>query len=67
MRKLTIDPFQKIMGSGNSALAMNCASSKGFSKWTNKDIKEVELTGDWTALLEKAKKSTKYFRNHFYS
>jgi hypothetical protein len=67
MRKITTDPFAKVMISGQSAIAMDCSASKGFSNWVNKDLKKVEATGDWSELLAKASKSTRIFRNHFYS
>ena len=65
-RVLKNDPFTKTMSKGNSAIAMNSASSKGFSVWVNKDIREVESTGDWSKLIDKALKSQKSFRNSFY-
>jgi hypothetical protein len=66
MRKITTDPFAKVMISGQSAIAMDCSASKGFSNWVNKDLKKVEDTGDWSELLAKASKSTRIFRNQFY-
>jgi hypothetical protein len=48
MRKITTDPFAKVMISGQSAIAMDCSASKGFSNWVNKDLKKVEATGDWS-------------------
>jgi hypothetical protein len=65
-RKLKNDPFTKVMSHSNSAIAMDSASSHGFSKWVNKDLREVEQTGDWSALISKAQTQTKYFRNSFY-
>jgi hypothetical protein len=65
-RVLKNDPFTKTMSKGNSAIAMNSASSKGFSVWVNKDIREAESTGDWSKLIDKALKSQKSFRNSFY-
>ena len=67
MRKITTDAFTKVMKSNNSLIAMDCSASKGFSKWVNKDLKKVSETGDWSELLEKATKSTRIFRNQFYS
>jgi hypothetical protein len=67
MRKITTDAFTKVMNSNNSLIAMDCSASKGFSKWVNKDLKKAAETGDWSELLEKAKKSTRIFRNQFYS
>jgi hypothetical protein len=66
MRKIINDPFAKVMISGQSAIAMDCSASKGFSNWVNKDLKKVEATGDWSELLLKASKSTRIFRNQFY-
>jgi hypothetical protein len=66
MRKLINDPFTKSMTKGNSAIAMDNSSSKGFSVWVNKDIREVEKSGDWSTLLMKAELQTKRFRNGFY-
>ena len=60
------DSFTKNMASGSAAMAMNATSSKGFSVWVNKDLREVEQTGNWSELMEKAEKQTKYFRNKFY-
>jgi hypothetical protein len=60
------DSFTKNMASGSAAIAMNATSSKGFSVWVNKDLREVEKTGNWSELMEKAEKQTKYFRNKFY-
>ena len=67
MRKLTTDPFLSRMVTPNSDRAMNSSTSKGFTKWVNKDIQKAAATGDWSELLEKAQKSTKYFRNTFYA
>lgn len=65
-RTLTTDPFLKSMTTQNSMMAMNSTAAKGFTKWVNKDIREVAETGDWSVLLEKATKSTRSFRNKFY-
>jgi hypothetical protein len=65
-RKLINDPFTKSMTKNNSAIAMDNSSSKGFSVWVNKDIREVEKSGDWSILLMKAELQTKRFRNGFY-
>ena len=67
MRKLTTDPFLNRMVSANSERAMNAGTSKGFTKWVNKDIQKAAATGDWSDLINKAQKSTKYFRNSFYA
>ena len=67
MRKLTNDPFLSRMVTPNSERAINATTSKGFTKWVNRDIQKAALTGDWSELLEKAQKSTKYFRNTFYA
>jgi hypothetical protein len=66
MRKITTDPFTKVMSHSNSAMAMDGASSKGFSKWVNKDIKQAAESGDWSMLMAKAQNSTRIFRNQFY-
>ena len=65
-RILKNDPFTRSMTSGSAAMAMNATSSKGFSVWVNKDLREVEKMGNWSELMEKAEKQTKYFRNTFY-
>ena len=67
MRKLTTDPFLSRMVTPNAERAMNASTSKGFTKWVNKDIQKAASTGDWSELIEKAQKSTKYFRNSFYA
>jgi hypothetical protein len=67
MRKLVNDEFLKRMVSANAEHAMNGTTSKGFTKWVNKDIQKAASTGDWSELIEKAQKSTKYFRNSFYA
>ncbi len=67
MRKLTTDPFLSRMVTPNAERAMNSSTSKGFTKWVNKDIQKAASTGDWSELIEKAQKSTKYFRNSFYA
>ncbi len=66
-RVLTTDPFLSRMVTANSERAMNASTSKGFTKWVNKDIQKAAATGDWSELLAKAEKSTKYFRNTFYA
>ena len=66
-RVLTTDPFQSRMVTPNAERAMNASTSKGFTNWVNKDIQQAASTGDWTELLKKAEKSTKYFRNSFYA
>jgi hypothetical protein len=66
MRVLINDPFTKRMSKGNSLIAMDNSSSKGFSNWVNKDIKKAALSGDWSELLLKAEKQTKRFKNEFY-
>jgi len=65
-RVLTTDAFQSRMVTPNAEHAMNSSTSKGFTKWVNKDIQKAAATGDWSELLKKAQKSTKYFRNSFY-
>jgi hypothetical protein len=65
-RTLKNDSFTKNMRHGNAAIAMDASASKAFSVWVNKDIREVENTGDWSELIAKAEKQTKYFRNTFY-
>ncbi len=67
MRKLTTDPFLSRMVTPNAERAMNISTSKGFTKWVNKDIQKAASTGDWSELIEKAQKSTKYLRNSFYA
>ena len=66
MRVLINDPFTKSMNKGNASIAMDNSSSKGFSKWVNKDIQKMALSGDWSELLLKANKQTTRFRNEFY-
>jgi hypothetical protein len=63
--KATSD-FTASMLTPNAQVSVNAGTSKGFTKWVNKDIRMVEETGDWSILLAKAQKSTKYFRNSFY-
>lgn len=66
-RKPISKDFGERMNHGeNSRISMNSNTSKGFSKWVNKDIRHVEKTGDWTALLEKTEKQIRIFRNNFY-
>ena len=67
MRKLTTDPFLSRMVTANSERAMNASTSKGFTKWVNKDIQKAAASGDWSDLISKAQKSTKYFRNSVYA
>ena len=67
MRKLISDPFLSRMVTPNSERAMNASTSKGFTKWVNKDIQKAAATGVWSDLISKAEKSTKYFRNSFYA
>ena len=67
MRQLTTDPFLSRMVTANSERAMNASTSKGFTKWVNKDIQKAAASGDWSDLISKAQKSTKYFRNSFYA
>lgn len=67
MRKLLNDPFLNRMVTPNSDRAMNASTSKGFTTWVNRDIQKAAATGDWSELLAKAEKSTKYFRNTFYA
>jgi hypothetical protein len=66
MRQLKTDPFTRTMTRANAAIAMDSSASKGFSVWVNKDIRKASETGDWSELLAKAERSTKYFRNTFY-
>ena len=65
-RHITTDPFQFAMTRPNAAPAMNSATSKGMSNWVNKDIREAVEKNDWSELIAKAQKQTKYFRNSFY-
>lgn len=66
-RKLTTDPFTKIMSTNQMVIAMNKNVSHIVTPMRNTDIKRVEKTGDWSELLEKAKASTRRFRNEFYA
>jgi len=50
----------------NAKMAMNSNTSMGFTRMANKDISKAALSGDWSELISKAQKSTKYFRNTFY-
>lgn len=61
------DLGRRMGGSRNSRMSMNGTTSKGFTAWVNKDIREAEQNGDWTALLQKAEKQTRRFRNQFYA
>jgi hypothetical protein len=54
------------MATGQAKFAIDNSASKGFSKWVNKDIREAELTGDWSVLMAKAELQTKRFRREFY-
>jgi len=54
------------MSHSQAVYAMNSNTSMGLSKWSNKDLKNAEATGDWSELLAKAEKSTVSFRNRFY-
>jgi len=65
-RKLTTDPFTKIMTSGPSAISMNSNVSHILSPMKNTDINRYIKTGDWSELLEKAKLQTNRFRREFY-
>ena len=66
MRKLKSDPFLKTMNAQQGPIAMNGNTSKTFTTWVNKDIRAVAETNDWSELLLKAEKQTRYFRNYFY-
>ena len=66
-RKAVSKDFADRMASGQATAAMNGSTSKGMSRWVNKDLQKAEDTGDWSELLAKAQLSTKYFRNQFYS
>jgi hypothetical protein len=65
-RQLKTEAFLAAMSSGQSAIAMDSSTSKGFSVWVNKDLRNAEQTGDWSELMAKAEKQTKSFRNAFY-
>ena len=52
---------------GNSRISIDSSASMGFTRWVNKDISKAEETGDWSELLMKAEKQTRYFKNTFYS
>ena len=68
LRKPISTEFGKRMSkTGNSRMSMNGNTSKGFSNWVNKDIREAEQSGDWTALLQKSEKQIRAFRRHFYA
>ena len=64
-KTISID-FGNRMAVNNAALSMNGNTSKGLTKWANKDIKKAADSGDWSELLTKANKATIYFRNNFY-
>jgi len=63
----SVSDFQEGMITPNAKIAMNSGTSMGFTVWVNKDLRKAEETGDWSELLAKAQKSTRYFRNQFYS
>lgn len=65
-KPISKDFGERMSSSENSRISMNGNTSKGFSRWVNKDIRYVEKTGDWTALLQKTEKQIKIFRNNFY-
>ena len=65
-RKPVSKEFTDRMAAAHAIAAMTGATSMGFTKWVNKDIRYAEETGDWSELLAKAVRSTKYFRNVFY-
>jgi hypothetical protein len=46
--------------------SVNRNASRSLSPYRNTDLKEAEKNGDWSALIEKAQKSTIRFRNEFY-
>jgi hypothetical protein len=66
MRKVVSVDFGKRMSVNNAAAAMHQGASMGMTEWANKDIRKAASTGDWSELIQKAQKSTKYFRNQFY-
>ena len=66
MRKAINAEFGKRMSTPNASVAMHQGASMGCTKWVNKDLQKAAATGDWSELIAKAEKSTKYFRNTFY-
>ena len=66
MRKMVNIEFANRMSKDNALVAMHQSASMGAPKWVNKDIRAAASTGDWSELLKKAERSTKYFRNTFY-
>ena len=65
-RKLTTDPFTKIMDKGTMSISMNSRVSHIITPMRNTDIKRCVKTGDWSELLEKAQMQTRRFRREFY-
>ena len=66
--KLTFEPFQKEMKSGERGrAAMDAKVNKLLTVYKNKDLIAVAKTGDWSELAEKAKAQTRRFRNDFYT
>jgi hypothetical protein len=66
MRKMVNIEFANRMSKDNALVAMHQSASMGATKWVNKDIRAAASIGDWSELLKKAERSTKYFRNTFY-
>ena len=66
-RKLTTDPFQKVMDTGTMLVSMNSRVSHIVTPMRNTDIKRMEKTGDWSELMEKALIQTRRFRRDFYA
>ena len=65
-RKLTTDPFTKIMDKGTMSISMNSRVSHIITPMRNTDIKRCVETGDWSELLVKAQIQTRRFRREFY-
>lgn len=65
-RKPVSVEFGKIMSRSHASAAMNGPSSKGLTKWVNKDISSAVSNNDWSELIAKAEASTRKFRNQFY-
>ena len=67
MRKtISVEFGKRMSGSPNALVAMHQGASMGCTKWVNKDLQKAAATGDWSELIKKAEKSTRYFRNTFY-
>jgi hypothetical protein len=65
-RKLTTDPFTKIMDKGTMSVSMNSRVSHIITPMRNTDIKRCVEIGDWSELLVKAQIQTRRFRREFY-